>query len=58
MQAPAKLAPTLEWQQYQVSDFSKMRLYVSQLKDEIHTNKRKWKPPDLDLVHKLFSIDF
>jgi hypothetical protein len=58
MPAPPKLAPTLEWQQYQVSDFSKMRLYVSQLKDEIHMNKRKWKPPELYLVHKLFSIDF
>ncbi|XP_067217355.1 gem-associated protein 2 isoform X2 [Linepithema humile] len=49
VQAPPSLKPTLEWQQYQVSDFSDVRLYVSQMKDEIQTSKRKWKPPDIDL---------
>jgi len=28
-----------------------MRLYVSQLKDEIQMSKRKWKPPDIELVY-------
>ena len=41
----------MEWQQYQVADFSKLRLYVSQLKDEILIGKRKWKPPDIHLVY-------
>ncbi|XP_032667311.1 gem-associated protein 2-like [Odontomachus brunneus] len=49
VQAPPKLSPTLEWQKYQVSDFSDMRLYVSQLRDEIQTYKRKWKQPNIDL---------
>ncbi|KAG5346847.1 GEMI2 protein, partial [Acromyrmex charruanus] len=49
VQAPASLKPTVEWQQYQVADFSKLRLYVSQLKDEILIGKRKWKPPDIHL---------
>lgn len=52
VQAPVSLKPTVEWQQYQVSDFSKLRLYVSQLKDEILIGKRKWRPPDIDLVYK------
>ncbi|XP_012525396.1 gem-associated protein 2 [Monomorium pharaonis] len=49
VQAPANLKPTIEWQQYQVSDFSKLRLYVSQLKNEILIGKRKWRPPDINL---------
>ncbi|XP_014486076.1 PREDICTED: gem-associated protein 2-like isoform X2 [Dinoponera quadriceps] len=49
VQAPPKLSPTLEWQQYQVSDFSEMRLYVNQLRDEIQTYKRKWEPHDIHL---------
>lgn len=49
VQAPASLKPTIEWQQYQSSDFSKLRLYVSQLKNEIVTGKRKWRPPDINL---------
>ncbi|XP_018301538.1 gem-associated protein 2 isoform X2 [Mycetomoellerius zeteki] len=49
VQAPASLKPTVEWQQYQVADFSKLRLYVSQLKDEILIGKRKWRPPDIHL---------
>ncbi|XP_071562678.1 gem-associated protein 2 [Temnothorax nylanderi] len=49
VQAPASLKPTVEWQQYQVSDFSKLRLYISQLKDEILIGKRKWRPPDIHL---------
>ncbi|KAL6431555.1 hypothetical protein ACFW04_007255 [Cataglyphis niger] len=49
IQAPPSLSPTLEWQQYQVSDFADIRLYVSQLKDEIHVGKRKWRPPDINL---------
>ncbi|KAL0112713.1 hypothetical protein PUN28_012169 [Cardiocondyla obscurior] len=49
IQAPASLGPTKEWQQYQVADFSKLRLYISQLKDEIVIGKRKWRPPNIDL---------
>ncbi|XP_011684780.1 PREDICTED: gem-associated protein 2 [Wasmannia auropunctata] len=49
VQAPANLRPTQEWQQYQVADFSKLRLYVSRLKDEILIGKRKWRPPDIHL---------
>ncbi|XP_011869062.1 PREDICTED: gem-associated protein 2 [Vollenhovia emeryi] len=49
VEAPENLRPTVEWQQYQVSDFSKLRLYVSQLKDEILVGKRKWRPPDIQL---------
>ncbi|XP_070157674.1 gem-associated protein 2 [Polyergus mexicanus] len=49
VQAPPSLSPTLEWQQYQVSDFSDIRLYVGQLKDEIQVGKRKWRAPDINL---------
>ncbi|EFN75349.1 gem-associated protein 2 [Harpegnathos saltator] len=49
IQAPPKLSPTSEWQQYQVSDFCNMRLYISQLRDEMQTYKRKWKPPNIRL---------
>ncbi|XP_029157481.1 gem-associated protein 2 [Nylanderia fulva] len=49
VQAPPSLSPTVEWQQYQVSDFSNIRLYISQLKDEIQVGKRKWRPPDIHL---------
>nr|XP_033327370.1 gem-associated protein 2 [Megalopta genalis] len=49
MEAPSCLGPTLDWQQYQFSDFSNVRLYISQLKDEIQSSKRKWKPPSINL---------
>ncbi|XP_033198362.1 gemin 2 [Bombus vancouverensis nearcticus] len=49
MEAPPWLGPTLDWQLCQVSDFSNIRLYISQLKDEIQTLKRKWKPPKIDM---------
>jgi len=49
VQAPASLKPTIEWQQYQVRDFSDVRLYVKRLKDEIQIGKRKWRPPDSHL---------
>ncbi|KAL6260866.1 hypothetical protein P5V15_008396 [Pogonomyrmex californicus] len=49
IQAPVNLKPTIEWQQYQVSDFSKIRLYVNQLKDEIQMGRHKWKPPEIEL---------
>ncbi|XP_017883376.1 gem-associated protein 2 isoform X2 [Ceratina calcarata] len=49
VEAPPWLGPTLEWQLYQVSDFSNVRMYISQLKNEIHTLKRKWRPPKIDL---------
>ncbi|GAB1867244.1 Gem-associated protein 2 [Camponotus japonicus] len=49
VEAPPSLSPTSEWQQYQVSDFSDIRLYVSQLKDEIQVGKRKWRIPDINL---------
>lgn len=51
MEAPPWLGPTLDWQLCQVSDFSNIRLYISQLKDEIQTLKRKWKPPKIDMVY-------
>ncbi|XP_076235790.1 gemin 2 [Calliopsis andreniformis] len=49
MEAPPWLGPTLDWQMCQVSDFSNIRLYISQLKNEIQTAKRKWKPPSINL---------
>ena len=49
LEAPSWLSPTLDWQQCQVSDFSHVRLYVSQLKSEILTAKRKWRPSQIDL---------
>ncbi|XP_011339524.1 gem-associated protein 2 isoform X2 [Ooceraea biroi] len=49
VEAPPKLGPTIEWQHHQVSEFSKLRLYVSNLKYAISIDKRKWKPPDLNL---------
>ncbi|KAK9305757.1 hypothetical protein QLX08_003489 [Tetragonisca angustula] len=49
MEAPPKLGPTLAWQLCQVSDFSNIRLYISQLKNEIQTLKRKWRPPKIDM---------
>lgn len=48
-EAPESLSPSLEWQKCQVDDFSKIRLYVARLRDEIQTCKRKWKPPALKL---------
>ncbi|XP_076180257.1 gemin 2 isoform X2 [Ptiloglossa arizonensis] len=49
MEVPSWLDCTLDWQQCQVSDFSNIRLYISQLKNEIQTSKRKWKSPQFDL---------
>lgn len=50
IQAPTPwTGPTLEWQLYQVSDFSNVRMYISRLKDEIRTLKRQWKPPKIVL---------
>ncbi|OAD55022.1 Gem-associated protein 2 [Eufriesea mexicana] len=49
VEAPPWLGPTLDWQLYQVSDFSNIRLYISQLKNEIQTLKRKWEPPKIDM---------
>ncbi|KAF3428750.1 hypothetical protein E2986_01947 [Frieseomelitta varia] len=49
VEAPPKLGPTLDWQLYQVSDFSNIRLYISQLKNEIQTSKRQWRPPEIDM---------
>lgn len=50
MEAPPWLGPSLDWQLYQVSDFSNIRLYISQLKNEIQSLKRKWKRPKIDMV--------
>ncbi|XP_033223432.1 gem-associated protein 2 isoform X2 [Belonocnema kinseyi] len=47
-EAPASFAPSLEWQECQVADFSKTRLYIARIRDEIQTSKRKWKPPPVD----------
>lgn len=49
MEAPPWLGPSLDWQLYQVSDFSNIRLYISQLKNEIQSLKRKWKRPKIDM---------
>ncbi|XP_076652336.1 gemin 2 isoform X2 [Halictus rubicundus] len=49
VEAPSWLGPTLDWQRCQFSDFSNVRLYISQLKNEIQTSKRKWKPPPINL---------
>ncbi|XP_020297475.1 gem-associated protein 2-like [Pseudomyrmex gracilis] len=49
VEAPSGLSPTLEWQQLQVSNFSDVRLYVSQLKNEVKTNKRKWTASSIKL---------
>ncbi|XP_076756758.1 gemin 2 isoform X1 [Xylocopa sonorina] len=48
VEAPPWIGPSLDWQLYQVSDFSDIRLYISQLKSEIRTLKRKWIPPKID----------
>ncbi|XP_051163433.1 gem-associated protein 2 [Leptopilina boulardi] len=48
-EAPAFLGPSLEWQKCQVDDFSKIRLYIARIRDEIQTCKRKWKPPAMKL---------
>lgn len=53
MEAPPWLGPSLDWQLYQVSDFSNIRLYISQLKNEIQSLKRKWKRPKIDMVFKI-----
>lgn len=52
-EAPASLGPTLEWQECQIVDFYKIRLYIARIRGEIQTCKRKWEPspvqlPDLD----------
>lgn len=49
VEAPPCLGPTLEWQRFQVSDFSDVRLYISQLRNEIQTCKRKWRRPEIIL---------
>lgn len=49
VEAPPWLGPTREWQDYQILDFSNVRLYVSQLKDEIQMSKRKWRPLKIEL---------
>ncbi|XP_054006948.1 gem-associated protein 2 [Hylaeus anthracinus] len=49
MEAPSWLGCTLDWQHCQMSDFSNVRLYISQLKNEIQMSKREWRPPQLDL---------
>ncbi|KOC64369.1 Gem-associated protein 2 [Habropoda laboriosa] len=49
VKAPPWLGPTLNWQLYQVSDFSNIRLYISQLKNEIQSAKRKWRPLKIDM---------
>ncbi|CAK9818626.1 Gem-associated protein 2 [Anthophora quadrimaculata] len=49
VEAPPWLSPTLDWQMCQVSDFSNIRLYISQLKNEIQTAKRKWRPLKIDM---------
>lgn len=49
VEAPPWLGPTRQWQEYQIHDFSNVRLYVSQLKDEIQTTKRKWNAPKIEL---------
>ncbi|XP_076632370.1 gemin 2 [Colletes latitarsis] len=49
VEAPSWLGSTLDWQQCQLSDFSNIRLYIRQLKSEIQTSKRKWRPSQFDL---------
>ncbi|KAK2588491.1 hypothetical protein KPH14_004474, partial [Odynerus spinipes] len=49
VEAPPLLSPTIEWQQRQVVDFSDLRLYVGQLKDQIQTSKHKWKSQQISL---------
>ncbi|XP_043261039.1 gem-associated protein 2 isoform X2 [Colletes gigas] len=49
VEAPSWLGSTLDWQQCQLSDFSNIRLYIRQLKSEIQTSKRKWRPQQFDL---------
>jgi len=40
-QAPEYISPTQEWQLCQVADFSNIRLYIAQIRDEITKNIRK-----------------
>ncbi|KZC14591.1 PREDICTED: gem-associated protein 2 [Dufourea novaeangliae] len=49
VEAPPCLGPMLDWQQCQVLDFSNIRLHISQMKNEIQTAKRQWKPPQTNL---------
>lgn len=49
IEAPSCLGPTLDWQTHQISEFSHMRLYITQLKSEIQTFKRKWSSPKIEM---------
>ncbi|XP_034195113.1 gemin 2 [Osmia lignaria lignaria] len=49
VEAPPWLGPTIDWQLYQVSEFSNARLYISQLKNDVQTFKHKWKRPNINL---------
>ncbi|XP_014216654.1 gem-associated protein 2 [Copidosoma floridanum] len=40
--APESVSPTLEWQQSQIADFSSIRLYIMQFKNQTDKNKDKW----------------
>lgn len=48
--APDNVNPTVEWQQSQVADFSKVRMYISQIRDEITEGKRPRGKSDIKLV--------
>ncbi|XP_076756760.1 gemin 2 isoform X2 [Xylocopa sonorina] len=56
VEAPPWIGPSLDWQLYQVSDFSDIRLYISQLKSEIRTLKRKWIPPKIDTIWTMNKV--
>ena len=49
-QAPEGFRPTAEWQKSQENAFSDLRLYISQIRDEITNERRKPKRLDKQLV--------
>lgn len=50
--APDYISPTQEWQRSKVKDFSDLRMYIEQFRDEIKKHKRKRK----ELCEKLVSL--
>lgn len=55
--APAYVYPSLSWQEQQKNDFSKIRLYIAKLREEIARSKRPKKKLDIELVF-LITLDW
>ncbi|KAL2711545.1 gem-associated protein 2 [Vespula squamosa] len=49
VEAPPCLAPTTEWQECRLVNFTDLKLYVIQIQDKIRTSKCKWKSQETQL---------